>query len=81
MSLALRDVAQGGDEKVTRSNLHRADDELEREQASVLSLAHRLVSAAHRDVDVEPALQVVVEGAAVRGRDENVRALADQVLL
>ena len=81
MRLALRDVTQCRDEQVTRSDLHRADDELERKQASVLALAHRLVRGAHRDVELQPALEVVDERAAVRGRDHDVGALSDELLL
>jgi hypothetical protein len=80
VSLALGDVAERGDEQVPGADLHRADDELEREQASVLAFAHRLVSAADRDVQLEPALEIVGERAAVSRRDQDVRLLADQLL-
>jgi len=81
MRLALGDVAERCDEEMSRTDLHRADDELERKEASVLSLAHRLVRAADRDVELEPALQVVDEGAAMCGRDQDVCLLPDEVLL
>ena len=66
---------------MTRADLHRADHELERKEAAVLALAHRLVRAADRDVQLQAPLQVVVEGAAVRGGDQDVGLLADQLLL
>src|SRR5207245_7712310 len=69
----------GGDEEVTRTDVHRADDELERKQAAVLPLAHRLVGAARWQVELEPPLQVVDEAAAVGGGDEGVDRLADQL--
>src|SRR5260370_1370442 len=55
--LALGDVAHGGDEQVPWSDMHRADHELEREQAAVLALAHRLVRAARRQVELERPLR------------------------
>ena len=79
--LAFRDIAERRDEHVTRPDLHRADDELEREKAAVLSLAHRLVRAAYRDVQCQAALQVVVECAPMGCRDEDIGLLSHQVLL
>ena len=66
---------------MARADLHRADHRLEREQASVLPLPHCLVRAADGDVEVQPSLQVVVEGAAMRGRDQDVRLLAFELFL
>ncbi len=77
VGLALGDVAEGGDEQVPRADLHRADDELERKKASVLSLAHGLVGAADRDVELESPLEIVDERAAMRRRDQDVGLLPD----
>src|SRR5260370_24707276 len=75
VGLALGDVAHGGDEEVPWSDVHRADHELEREQAAVLALAHRLVRAARRQVELEASLQIVDEAAAMRACDQDVHWL------
>src|SRR4029077_18948442 len=72
LSLAFRDVAQCGDEEVARADLHRSDDKLQRQQPPVLALAYGLVGAADGDVDIEAALQVVVERGAMGRRDQDV---------